>query len=153
LAPVIPTLRIAPPIRMGMASRSRVMTTTEGSSHARSGNRDAVRRASGLRRVAAGSRYAPRRSIRGSERRRSCGEVPSARKFLHLAAREPDNINTDQGSGIASTRFCKVSVIASKTGVLSQLNTEDSNAGAGLAGAMGMYGSICANRLGMERQS
>jgi hypothetical protein len=46
------------------------------------------------------------------------------------------NINTDQGSGIASTRFCKVSVIASKTGVVSQLNTEDSNAGAGLAGAM-----------------
>jgi hypothetical protein len=63
------------------------------------------------------------------------------------------NINTDQGSGIASTRFCKVSVIASKTGVVSQLNTEDSNAGAGLAGAMGMYGSICANRLGMERQT
>ena len=29
------------------------------------------------------------------------------------------NINTDQGSGIASTRFCKVSVIASKTGVVS----------------------------------
>jgi hypothetical protein len=63
------------------------------------------------------------------------------------------NINTDRGSGIASTQFCKVSVIASKTGVLSQLNTEDSNAGGGLGGALGMYGSICANRLGMERQS
>jgi hypothetical protein len=39
------------------------------------------------------------------------------------------NIITDRGSGIASTQFCKVSVIASKTGVVSQLNTEDSNAG------------------------
>jgi hypothetical protein len=63
------------------------------------------------------------------------------------------NINTDRGSGIASTRYCKVSVIASKTGVVSQLNTEDSNVGAGLGGAMGMYGSICANQLGMERQT
>jgi hypothetical protein len=63
------------------------------------------------------------------------------------------NINTDRGSGIASTQYCKVSVIASKTGVVSQLNTEDSNAGAGLGSALGMYGSIRAHRLGMERQS
>jgi hypothetical protein len=63
------------------------------------------------------------------------------------------NINTDRGSGIASTRFCKVNVIASKAGTVSQLNTEDSNAGGGIEGALGMYGSICANRLGMERQS
>jgi hypothetical protein len=63
------------------------------------------------------------------------------------------NINTDRGSGIATTQFCKVSVIASKTGIVSQLNTEDSNAGAGLGSALGMYGSICANRLGMERQT
>ena len=63
------------------------------------------------------------------------------------------DIYTDRGSGIASTRFCKVNVIASKTGIVSQLNTEDSNAGGGLGSAMGMYGSICANRLGMERQS
>src|SRR4030081_1645445 len=63
------------------------------------------------------------------------------------------NINTDRGSGIASTQFCKVSVIASKTGVVSQLNTEDSNAGGGLGATRGMYGSICANRLGMERQT
>jgi len=54
------------------------------------------------------------------------------------------------GAAIASTRFCKVSVIASKTGVVSQLNTEDSNAGGGFAGAVGMYGSICANRLGIR---
>jgi hypothetical protein len=63
------------------------------------------------------------------------------------------NINSDRGSGIASTQYCKVSVVANKTGVISQLNTEDSNAGGGLGGALGMYGSICANRLGIERQS
>ncbi|CAN7278272.1 hypothetical protein LJR220_001319 [Bradyrhizobium sp. LjRoot220] len=63
------------------------------------------------------------------------------------------SISTDRGSGIASTQYCKVSVIASKTGVISQLNTEDSNAGAGLGSALGMYGSICARRLGMERQT
>jgi hypothetical protein len=63
------------------------------------------------------------------------------------------NINTDRGSGIASTQYCKVSVIASKIGIVNQLNTEDSNAGGGLPGALGMYGSICAHRLGMERQS
>ena len=62
------------------------------------------------------------------------------------------NINTDRGSGIESTRFCKVSVVASKTGLVSQLNTEDSNAGAGIGGAVGMYGSICANRLGIQRR-
>jgi hypothetical protein len=55
------------------------------------------------------------------------------------------------GAAIASTRFCKVSVIANKTGVVSQLNTEDSNAGGGFAGAVGMYGSICANRLGIQQ--
>jgi hypothetical protein len=63
------------------------------------------------------------------------------------------NINTDRGAGIASTQYCKVSVIASKTGIVSQLNTEDSNAGGGLGGALGMYGSICANRLGISHQS
>lgn len=63
------------------------------------------------------------------------------------------NINTDRGSGIASTQFCKVSVVANKTGVISQLNTEDSNAGGGLGATLGMFGSICANRLGIERQS
>jgi hypothetical protein len=56
------------------------------------------------------------------------------------------------GAAIASTRFCKVSVVASKTGIVTLLNTEDSNAGGGIAGAVGMYGSICANRLGMQRQ-
>lgn len=57
------------------------------------------------------------------------------------------------GSAIASTRFCKVSVITNKAGVVTQLNTEDSNAGGGIEGAMGLYGSICAHRLGMQRRS
>jgi hypothetical protein len=57
------------------------------------------------------------------------------------------------GAAIASTRFCKVSVVASKTGIVTLLNTEDSNAGGGIAGAVGMYGSICANRLGIQRRS
>ena len=63
------------------------------------------------------------------------------------------DIATDRGSGFASTRYCKVNVIASKTGIVTQLNTEDSNAGGGIIGAVGGYGSICANRLGIERQS
>jgi hypothetical protein len=63
------------------------------------------------------------------------------------------NINTDRGSGFANTQYCKVSVIASKTGIVSQLNTEDSNAGGGLPGALGVYGSICGNQLGIARQS
>ena len=63
------------------------------------------------------------------------------------------NIVSDRGSGVASTRFCKVSVIADKTGIVSQLNTEDSNSRGGLAGAVGMYGSICANRLGIQHRS
>jgi hypothetical protein len=54
---------------------------------------------------------------------------------------------------VASTQFCKVSVIANKTGTVTQLNTEDSNAGGAIAGAVGMYGSICANRLGIQHRS
>jgi len=62
------------------------------------------------------------------------------------------NIATDRGSGIASTNYCKVSVVADKAGLVRQLNTEDANAGGGFAGAVGMYGSICANRLGIQHQ-
>ena len=62
------------------------------------------------------------------------------------------DIAVNRGSGYASTQYCKVSVIASPTGVVSQLNTEDSNAGSGIDAAVGVYGSICANRLGMQRQ-
>jgi hypothetical protein len=59
----------------------------------------------------------------------------------------------DRGWAQAQTRFCKVSVIASPTGIVSQLDTEDSNAGAGIGGAIGAFGSICAQRLGMRPQS
>jgi|SRR6185437_5726294 len=63
------------------------------------------------------------------------------------------NVVADRGSGFASTRFCKVNVVASKTGIVTQLTTEDSNAGGGLVGALGGYGSICANRLGIQHRS
>jgi hypothetical protein len=63
------------------------------------------------------------------------------------------DINTDRGWGTASTRFCKVSVIASPAGIVAQLDTEDSNAGVGLPGAIGVYGSICGQRLGMKPQT
>jgi hypothetical protein len=62
------------------------------------------------------------------------------------------NIVADRGTGVASTQYCKVSVITDKSGVVTQLNTEDSNAGGGIYGAIGMYGSICANRLGIQRR-
>jgi hypothetical protein len=63
------------------------------------------------------------------------------------------DIAVDRGFGQASTRFCKVSAIASPTGIVQQLDTEDSNAGYGLPGAIGVYGSICGQRLGMKPQS
>jgi hypothetical protein len=62
------------------------------------------------------------------------------------------DVAIDRGYGSMSTRYCKVSVIASKAGVVAQLNTEDSNAGGGIYGAVGAFGSICAQRLGMRPQ-
>lgn len=56
----------------------------------------------------------------------------------------------DRGYAQASTRFCKVSVITDSRGVVTQLTTEDSNAGSGIVPRLtGMYGSICGQRLGM----
>ncbi|WP_315774840.1 MULTISPECIES: hypothetical protein [unclassified Bradyrhizobium] len=52
----------------------------------------------------------------------------------------------------AKTYACKVSIIASPTGVIEQLNTEDWTAGEGLLGVMGAYGSMCGERLGMKPQ-
>jgi hypothetical protein len=63
------------------------------------------------------------------------------------------DIAVDRGIGQAATRYCKVSVIASPTGIVQQLDTEDSNAGYGLPGVIGVYGSICGQRLGMRPQS
>jgi hypothetical protein len=62
------------------------------------------------------------------------------------------DIATDRGYGTASTRYCKVSVIASPTGVVQQLDTEDRNAGYGVPGLLGVYGSTCGQRLGMKPQ-
>jgi hypothetical protein len=57
------------------------------------------------------------------------------------------NAVAGNGAAVASTRFCQVSVVDSKAGTVTLLNTEDSNAG----GAIGMYGSICAHRPGIQR--
>jgi len=66
------------------------------------------------------------------------------------------DITIRNGSGTASTSGCKVSVIASPTGVITQLDTEDNNPGGsgliGLAGVLGAYGSMCGQRLGMKPQ-
>lgn len=51
------------------------------------------------------------------------------------------DVAIDRGYGQAQTRFCKVSVITTPTGIVSQLNTEDSNAGAGIGGVVGAFGS------------
>lgn len=57
------------------------------------------------------------------------------------------NIDMDRGSGTASTRYCKVSVITSLAGIVTDLKTEDSNS------LLGIHGSICARRLGMKPTS
>jgi hypothetical protein len=62
------------------------------------------------------------------------------------------DIDIDRGSGTAGTRACKVTVIAAPDGKVVQLNTEDPNAGRGIIGAMGGFGSMCAHRLGMRPQ-
>jgi hypothetical protein len=67
------------------------------------------------------------------------------------------DISINQGGGSASTYGCKVSVIASQTGVVTRLDTEDFNPGGsgliGLAGALGAYGSMCGQRLSMKPQT
>jgi hypothetical protein len=67
------------------------------------------------------------------------------------------NMTIRDGNGSAATSYCKVSVIASPAGVITQLSTEDSNSGVGsgllgVAGALGAYGSMCGQRLGMKSQ-
>jgi hypothetical protein len=67
------------------------------------------------------------------------------------------DIAINDGRGSASTYGCKVSVIASPTGVITQLDTEDHNPIGtgliGLAGALGATGSMCGQRLGMKPKS
>lgn len=56
------------------------------------------------------------------------------------------DIDTDRGVGSARTRVCRVNVIASQTGVVNKLTTEDYN-----RGILGIYGSVCSQHLGIKR--
>jgi hypothetical protein len=58
------------------------------------------------------------------------------------------DIYANRGVGTASTEYCKVTVIASPAGIVTQLNTEDPNIYVGLTAAVGIQGSFCATRLG-----
>lgn len=58
-------------------------------------------------------------------------------------------------SGISKDFACKLNVIASPTGTVTRLDTEDQNGGVGLVGMSDPIigtGSTCAERLGMTRQ-
>jgi hypothetical protein len=57
------------------------------------------------------------------------------------------NIYANRNVGTASTEYCKVTVIASPAGIVTQLNTEDPNIYVGLTAAVGIEGSFCAARL------
>ncbi|QDM27501.1 hypothetical protein FNL56_16270 [Tardiphaga sp. vice304] len=65
-------------------------------------------------------------------------------------------VNGANASGSSSTTFCKVSVIASPSGIVTRLTTEDQVGSNGLisrATGTDMVGSMCARRLGMKRSS
>jgi hypothetical protein len=68
-----------------------------------------------------------------------------------LAAETAVAVN-NSGSGMAKTYACRVTVVASPTGMIEQLGTEDYTAGQGILGVMGVYGSMCGERLGMAPQ-
>jgi hypothetical protein len=50
-------------------------------------------------------------------------------------------------SGTAETSFCKVNVVANAQGIVTRLSTEDS-----ARGVLGLGGSVCSRRLGMQRK-
>ena len=58
------------------------------------------------------------------------------------------NVYANRVVATASTEFCKVNVIASPAGIVTQLNTDDPNIYVGLTAAVGIEGSFCATRLG-----
>ncbi|MGH6776884.1 MAG: hypothetical protein ACRECL_02570 [Bradyrhizobium sp.] len=47
-------------------------------------------------------------------------------------------------------RYCEVNAVVSKDNIVTQLNTDDTNAGRGIVGTLG--GSVCAHRLGIRHQ-
>ena len=59
---------------------------------------------------------------------------------LEAAAR----VSGDRYTATARTRYCKVSVIADPKGIVTDLRAEDTNT---------IDGSICAQRLGIQRQT
>lgn len=63
------------------------------------------------------------------------------------------SINVDEGRGTAKTHYCRVNAIVSSTGIVTKLTTEDASGTGGVLGLAGVdiYGSVCANRLGMRR--
>jgi hypothetical protein len=118
-----------------------------------------MRRAERLRRVQAGSRHPIGRSIHRQERGCAGRSIRAADKCLQDEQRPKlyiwqlssvTDIATDRGYGTASTRYCKVTVITSPAEIVQQLNTEDQNAGTGVPGLLGVYGSMCDQRLGMK---
>ncbi|MFZ5713062.1 MAG: hypothetical protein ACOY3N_09500 [Bradyrhizobium sp.] len=63
------------------------------------------------------------------------------------------DVNVDRGYGTMSTRGCKVKVVTDPSNVIVKLDTEDASASTGVYGMMGIGGSICAQRLGIQRQT
>ena len=56
-------------------------------------------------------------------------------------------------SGTATTKFCKLNVIASPAGLVTKLTTEDSSTGrVDAIGSIDFHGSVCAHHLGIRRQ-
>jgi hypothetical protein len=57
-------------------------------------------------------------------------------------------------SGTATTKFCKLSVIASPNGMVTKLATEDGSVGRTEAiGNFDVYGSVCAHYMGINKPS
>lgn len=54
--------------------------------------------------------------------------------------------------GQTALRYCEVNAVVSKDGMVTQLNTDDTNAGRGIVGTLGANGSVCAHRLGIRHQ-
>jgi hypothetical protein len=62
------------------------------------------------------------------------------------------NYDIGQYGGSAKTNYCKVNVIASPAGVVTKLTTEDAVVNDGLLRGLEVWGSVCAQHLGMARQ-